>query len=234
MFVAFTFQQKLIYISAPVTVQANHFYKFKVGDNQTEAFIIENGSDTDLIYFQGNAMDQFTHIFAQCLQAKTGYNVIMFIYRGYAQSTGRSSEVNIMVDMHILKNFMERRKTKVNVFAHSLGCAAAVYYSTIAKTNKLVLNNGFLNLKNVVKRFTFGSFLSLFITEKWETNKRIGKLDNEILFLCSSNDKLINNSNSESLKNLCKNAKLIVTKNTNHNDFSQDENYFNYIVDFFR
>ncbi|KAM0687836.1 bem46 protein [Conglomerata obtusa] len=234
LFYIFTNQTAIIYKENKFEIELNLLKSTKIERHNFDVYIIDNQSQTDLIYFHGSRIKKENHLeICKALFDATKHNIIVPFYRGYGTSVGDTKETSIMIDIHILRQIMKARDTKQILFGQSLGAAIAIYYALDANVDKIIIENPFLSMKRVVKDFKFRKYLNFLSTEFWPSCERIDKLRCPILFIISKLDKLINNKHSEVLLKLCKNGEKCVIEDANHfNAYRKDKNYFKRIADF--
>ncbi|KAM0686375.1 bem46 protein [Conglomerata obtusa] len=219
LYIPFMIQKIMVYHPTFGYPQFESLKETTIGDQTSNIYIIDNKKEIDVVLFGGNmAGIEFYAQIARIIGKHVDCNFIIPVYRGFLASKGRCNEINIMVDMHILKKVMKGRNKKVYVFGHSLGCAVGVYFATLFNVTGLVLINGFYDMKTAVEGFALGKVLSFLVVEKWETSKRIGNLISRILIIASKYDSIIDPKNSEDLAKLCKNGTLYKSDSGDHNN----------------
>ncbi|KAM0676688.1 bem46 protein [Binucleata daphniae] len=203
------------------------YESYTTKDSNFDIYYINNNSKYDLIYLHGSRIKKEIHVeIAKKLNTITKYNIILPFYRGYGTSKGRLNEINIMGDMHLLKNAIKNRNTIKYLFGQSLGAAVAVYLGTILEAPKIILENPFYNARTIIKQFRFTKYINFLLTEKWETNKRIVNVKSIFMILLSEKDKLVHNKNGRMLADLVNNCTVETIEDATHfNAFKKQEFY---------
>ncbi|KAM0686672.1 hypothetical protein COBT_002102 [Conglomerata obtusa] len=224
LYTGFIWQKKYIYLPSFEEVPFTRLNRAIIGNQNSDIYIIDNKRDIDIIIFGGsNASIVYYKYIMSRLSEYKNCNFIIPVYRGFMTSKGTSNEINYMTDAHILKKVMEKRKNKVYVFGHSLGCAVGVYFASLFNVNGIVLFNGFYDMRNVVRLKKIKRFFVFLIAEKWETYKIIANLTCKILLVVAKHDININPKNSQKLAKLCRNGSLFVSNFENHFDMDDKD-----------
>lgn len=140
------------------------------------------GNDTVILYCHGNAKHMDNYWNRAKLLAHVGgahrYGVLMFDYRGYGMSEGKSSEKNLYADTEAALKWLQSKGVQSNrliVYGYSLGSAPAceiIANSYSLKPDKLILEAPFASSEVMVND---GSTLAL--PSSYFTNAKINNAD---------------------------------------------------------
>lgn len=204
-------------------------------------YLLESNKDSDLIYFGGNETN-FNEIRTMSIHFNNFSNVIYPLYSGYFPHKGQTNEIELMIQMHALKDFIKKRNKKVFVYGFSLGCSLALYFNKIlSDVDKVFLVNPFYSLPRTVGQMVpFIWFVKYFITDKYENYLRITNCKNYLMIIYSENDNLIDPNHSKKLYAIYSNkfpgsnkCSLIEIKECDHNLIFEKKDFYIYLSDFF-
>lgn len=182
---------------------------------------------------------------AELFYKQMNYNVVMVSYRGYGLSTGKPCESGIKVDASSVLGYLAQHpqisNTSVVLYGRSLGGAVSIYMasqpgaSTIVKG--VILENTFLSIVKLIPNVIPSlSALSWLCTEKWQSEKIVGKISKStaMLFLSGSKDELVPPSHMQTLYELAnvENKQLKKYSEGTHNDTCLHPGYWDDVVDF--
>lgn len=202
-------------------------------------YILENKNfNQDILFLHGSKIKPEIHMKIANRLYAMGYNIIMPFYRGYGQSKGITNEINIMVDMLSLQCIMKERNKNFVIFGQSLGCAVAFYLNKICNYNgrKMVLENPFLNLRNLLAGMMWKKYLNFLLVDSWDNNKRIGeyrkKKRNKMMIMYGRKDQLVRYKNNGAVLvdiNGVDNVCVRELEEANHFNSFKFEKYYEYI-----
>lgn len=192
--------------------------------------------DVDILFLHGSTMHPKVHCKnLRRLSDETKCNVLTFCYRGFDGTDAIPTENNLMMDVFSVKKFLDTRSTKTRViFGQSLGCALALYFSTLlSESALLILENPFFNGRSFVKKRLPWYFQPL-IVAKYPNDKRIRSLskDVQVLFLLAEHENVINEMDSWNLRSLLKKSAVQVVPGSNHLTMGVYDAYYAMTNDF--
>lgn len=182
------------------------FYTYKIETDAITAFIDDNRKPIDFIYFGGNGTNISNFKFMSEILRHDEWNVIYPVYKGYPPSKGVSNEMEIMIQVHALADFIKARNTRVYILGFSLGAAVALYFNKVyGGVERLMLVNSFYSFDRVIRENYWAIwFLRYFITEKYENYRQINFCRDRVLFIVSGEDSIISCKNTFDLHALYK------------------------------
>lgn len=129
-------------------------HKFAAKYETIHAWHADAGSDVTILYCHGNAGNIGDRIDKLYRFYLSGFNVFMFDYQGYGQSTGTPSEEGIYAsglaayDYLIATGLLKRHDTLI-VYGTSLGGSVAAHIAANRKVHGIVLENAFVSLRSI-------------------------------------------------------------------------------------
>ncbi|MFZ1806908.1 MAG: alpha/beta fold hydrolase [Cyclobacteriaceae bacterium] len=158
----YAFRNKVIFQSTPTS----HNYQFKFSQPFQEYFIETNdGVELDALLFKSSTPSKglifYTHGNADNLQrwgtyavdfTALGYDVLMYDYRGYGKSEGKSNPNNLYNDSFEVYNWaiQEFDPPKIILYGRSLGSTVASQLATKVSSDILILETPFAEFEDVV------------------------------------------------------------------------------------
>lgn len=155
-----------------------------------------------MIYFHGtdkNASFRLKKVLGFYEQCQC--NILLLSYRGYGPNKGHPNERGMRIDAESAYDFLKSRGD-VNVspggnlwvYGESLGGAVAVAFANNYQNciNALILENTFTSLLDMIKlQFPILGIFRYLSRNKWQSNRRIGRLAIPLLFLSGLQDSYI-------------------------------------------
>lgn len=245
-----------VYVRKPEFPLSNYFQEdyITTTDNesiQVYSFIHNEEKRKTLLMFRPNAGNIGDSIpLIKILFESHNLNVVVWSYRGYGKSSGKPTEKGIKVDSESIYDFLVKKELiyeptnelidkPLILHGTSIGGAVAINFAYEHKNviDSLILENTFLSLHKVVpyifpwlKHFTF------LVTDKWQSESIIGKLDPQmnLLILNSMKDEIVPSSHSKELYELSnsKYKKIHRFNRGHHNDLIIQDGYFEILHEF--
>jgi len=245
-----------VYVRKPEFPLSNYFQEdyITTRDNesiQVYSFIHNEEKRKTLLMFRPNAGNIGDSIpLIKILFESHNLNVVVWSYRGYGKSSGKPTEKGIKVDSESIYDFLVKKELiyeptnelidkPLILHGTSIGGAVAINFAYEHKDviDSLILENTFLSLHKVVpyifpwlKHFTF------LVTDKWQSESIIGKLDQQmnLLILNSMKDEIVPSSHSKELYELSnsKYKKIHRFNRGHHNDLIIQDGYFEILHEF--
>lgn len=245
-----------VYVRKPEFPLSNYFQEdyITTRDNesiQVYSFIHNEEKRKTLLMFRPNAGNIGDSIpLIKILFESHNLNVVVWSYRGYGKSSGKPTEKGIKVDSESIYDFLVKKELiyeptnelidkPLILHGTSIGGAVAINFAYEHKDviDSLILENTFLSLHKVVpyifpwlKHFTF------LVTDKWQSESIIGKLDPQmnLLILNSMKDEIVPSSHSKELYELSnsKYKKIHRFNRGHHNDLIIQDGYFEILHEF--
>lgn len=180
------------------------FYNKRVDMNYVQAYIEERNMGIDLIYFGGNATNLRELNYMSSIMRQSGCNLIYPVYKGFGSSTDSCNEMELMIQVHALVDFIKSRGNKVFILGFSLGAAITLYYNKVyGGVDKIILVNSFYSMDSVIEAmFPMFSFIRYFITEKYENYERAKFCNINVIFAAGESDTMISCKNTMHLNRI--------------------------------
>lgn len=149
-----------------------------------------------LLYLHGARWNVTGSAFRMRRMEELGFSVLGIDYRGFGQSTKRlPSERTAAEDARAAWDWLAQRypDRPRYIFGHSLGGAIAIELATHVSDEKGTLVEGtFTSIPDVVSTFKWGWLpVSLLITQRFESIKRVPDIGSPLLVVHGTDDKLI-------------------------------------------
>ncbi|CCH43450.1 Abhydrolase domain-containing protein 13 [Wickerhamomyces ciferrii] len=174
----------------------------------------------------------------------SGYNVLIYDYRGYGTSTGEPSEIGLKIDADTILKFIENHEilkdSEVTLYGRSLGGAVAIYLASKNHPliNKVILENTFLSIRKTIPHvFPFLKHVSWLCHQLWDSETLITKVQSNVkfLFLSAELDEIVPPSHMKKLYELVEEydyKKFILFEGAHHNDTPLYPGYWDIVSDF--
>lgn len=190
-------------------------------------FATENAENT-ILFFHGNGGNLTNNFGRVAIAKKMGYNIALFDYRGYGQSTGKISRENDLYEdaQTVYDYLIEELKIPRNsiiFWGQSLGGAIAMEMAMQNPAKSLILESTFTNLSNLtpnVLKYGVPNFLKKY---KFNTLEKIAGIKSPILIIHSTEDEIIDLQNGKDLfeKNSAK-FKFLEIKGSHNSGFYEN------------
>lgn len=233
------FQKDFIYF--PSSQDFNNCPEFadsqKIDINGTRAYYKKNSS-TLVVFYHGNAGSSCGNYFLKNEFEKNGLSYLFVEYTGYGNDKNPPAKDAIFKNTRDAADFSARQNFgKVIVVGESLGTAPAVYHSTIAKTDKLLLISPFCRMVEMAEYHYPLYPVSWFLSEKYDNCGLIAQSRaGQILIVHGKRDAVILFEQAEKLFGQVGLAqkKFIAIDSAGHNDIYDYENARSAIFNFAR
>jgi len=122
-------------------------------------------------------------------------NVFIFDYRGYGKSSGSPDEEGVYRDAEAAYDYLVKRDdidpNRIVLFGRSLGGAVAVDLATKRDCAALILESTFTSAKDMARNAFAGLPLDFVIKSKFNSRRKISRLNLPILFLHGTSDDIV-------------------------------------------
>jgi len=213
------FNTRAIDAKPPFEVPNMEHISLKVDDAVVLDGVYKHASKKDaplIIYFGGNADDATR--FLLHVEKLNDFNIVIFNYRGYLQSSGKPSEINLFNDaLKIYDKFADG--SRIIVVGRSLGSGVAVYLASKRKVSGVVLITPYDSIASLAEQKYPFLPINLILKYKFESIKYIEKIKSPIAIIEGKDDTTIPNSHTRRLSKKIKNlSKIVVLEKTTHAD----------------
>lgn len=195
-----------------------------------------NGSDRNgehvgraplVLYFPGNSMNRHERISDLREVAASGFDVLIFDYRGFGDSTGSPTESDLSADALLVWRYaleeLQYDEHRIVVFGESVGAAVALsLWSTEnpwhPRPAALVLNSTFASLPQTVAwHYPLFPFQFLLL-DRWPSIERISRVHAPIVVFHGTADKMIPVAHGRALAQASPNARFVKIPGAVHNE----------------
>lgn len=154
-----------------------------------------------------------------------GYNVVVWDYRGYGQSTGKPTFENILTDGKTVLEYIRQSEKNIIIFGRSLGSGIACKLSSEPGVSKIILETPYSSMKDVF-RYHAG-FLSSLTKIDIPSYTFIQKTFKPILILHGDADEVIPLDSAKKLAGYIpkNNLRFIEIPNGEHNNLADFDIY---------
>lgn len=180
----------------------------------------KRNSDKLIIFYHGNAGSACDRKFIKDHLEKLGFSYIFVEYAGYSNDKEKPAQKLLMKDVENVNYFLENREfNSIVIMGESLGSSLALYHSSLAKENKLLLISPFFTLSNLAKKVFPFYPISLMLLDNYDNTKWMEGVNN-VLIIHGNIDNIIPISESKKLfdKIRAKSKQFIEISGGNHND----------------
>lgn len=187
----------------------------------------DHGKHPLLIYFPGNSLNRLERIRDLREVASRGFDVLIFDYRGFGDSTGSPTESALSNDALLVWQYARETlgydERRITVFGESIGGAVAL--SMWSKTNPkppqpaaLILNSTFASMPQTVGwHYPLFPFQFLLL-DRWPSIERIGRVQARIIVFHGTDDKMVPVAHGRELALASSHARFIEISGATHND----------------
>ena len=176
-----------------------------------------------VLQFHGNGQNMTSHYILVAWLAQQGYNVLVFDYRGYGESTGKANQEGLYQDgLKALEvAFLQHQKLapqgKFIVIGQSLGGAVALRaledFAQKDQVNLLVLDSTFTSYQKVARKVLAGHWLTwlisplahVLVSDKYSAENAARTISVPILVIHAKHDPVVPFSFGEELAKTVKN-----------------------------
>lgn len=179
-----------------------------------------------VLYFPGNSLNRHERIDDLREVASSGFDVLIFDYRGFGDSSGAPSEQALSSDAMLIWRYatgpLGYDQSRIVVFGESLGGAVAL--SLWANTNDdlprpaaLVLNASFTSMQEIVAwHYPWFPFRFLLL-DHWPSIERITRVEAPITVFHGTDDATVPVDHGRALANASDHARFIEVAGGSHN-----------------
>lgn len=173
-----------------------------------------------VVVFNGNAGNRGNRLPLADTLSASGFEVVLFDYRGYGDAPGRPSQAGLETDARAVGRFLDQRGSDpVVYFGESLGAALAVYLAGERPPAALVLRSPFSSLVDVARVHYPILPVRLLLRDQFDVAGPIGHLDVPVLVIAGEDDSIVPLRQSRAVFEAASEPKeMIVVDGARHND----------------
>jgi hypothetical protein len=180
-----------------------------------------------VIYFPGNSLNRHERLTDLREVARSGFDVLIFDYRGYGDSTGSPSEGALTADAQRVWEFardeLQYTEDQIVIFGESLGGAVAIllWSSDVARHPQpaaLILNSTFTSMSSVVAwQYPWFPFQYVLL-DRWPSIERIGQVRSPVVVFHGDADEMAPVSQGKELAASAAEGQFVEIAGGGHND----------------
>ncbi len=188
---------------------------------------LETGDAPLVIYFPGNAANRHERIADLREIAATGFDVLIFDYRGFGDSTGTASEWALTSDAQLVWQYacgqLRYDQARIVLFGESLGGAVAISLWSQDSPDPprpaaLILNSTFTAMSDVVSgQYPWFPFRYLLL-DRWQSVERIPRIESPVIIFHGTADEIVPVIQGRALASKSANARFIEIPGATHNE----------------
>lgn len=196
----------------------------EVGEEKTHGWYIplEKESRGCVLFSHGNAGNIADRLESCELFRNLGFDVFVYDYGGYGQSTGKPSEKRCYADIRAAWHYLSFERaipdSRIVLFGRSLGGGPTAQLATEVKPGAIILESTFASIAQVAKR-TFPILpMKLLLRTKFESIKKVSSFSAPLLVAHSPEDDVIPYENGKLLFEAAKEPKTFFEMRGSHNE----------------
>lgn len=217
----FVFQRDYIYFPDQQDFAAcPGFEKSEKLDLSGTRAYFQPGKDKVVVFYHGNAGSACDRWFLKEEFARLGYGFLFVEYAGYSGDSRQPTQKLLMQDVENVAGFLAGRNYgEVVVAGESLGASLALYHSTLAAEDKLLLIAPFYRIAEVAQKHYPIFPVSLLLRDKYETKEWLSDIK-KVMIIHGASDEIIPPAQAERLHEAIASAdkKLVFVPDSGHND----------------
>lgn len=195
--------------------------------NHQSSASTEHDSAPLVIYFPGNSLNRGERISDLREVAARGFDVLMFDYRGYGDSSGSPTESALSADARLVWNYARDElgydEHQIVVFGESLGGAVALSLwdesaSSPPQPAALILSSTFASMPATVAWHYPAFPFQYFLLDRWPSAERIPQVESPVTIFHGTDDQLIPLSHAQQLAQAAVDVRLMEIPGGTHND----------------
>ena len=213
--------------------------KLRTGDGATiTAWFVPANSDKAVIFCHGNAGNISHRLDSIAMFHNMGYNVLIFDYRGYGESSGKPTEQGTYQDALVAWEYVTRQKEMrardIAVYGESLGGAVATWLAERVRPGALVLDSTFTSAPDMARKMFPFLPIRMLCKFQYDAISMIGKTRCPVLIAHSRKDEMIPFQCGKRLFDAAKQPKQFIEMAGRHNDggIMSDANHIKVVEDF--
>lgn len=185
----------------------------------------EANCDT-VLFSHGNAGDIGDRLDSIRTFNSLGFNVLIYDYRGYGESTGKPTEQGTYLDVLAAWDYLVDvrgvRPSRVVLFGRSLGGAMAIWLAERTQPRALVIESVFTSAPDMAARLFPLLPTRLFCRFRYDSLRAIPRVPCPVVVLHGKSDKTVPYEHGQRLYEAAPEPKLFIALAGDHNDGGMD------------
>lgn len=211
-----------------------------VGQEKTSAWFIhaQTPSKGVILFSHGNAGNISGRLESAGLFREMGYDVLLYDYGGFGESTGTPSEERCYQDIRAAWRYLtedrEIAPNKIVLHGRSLGAGPTCQLATEVVPAATIIESAFTSVPDVAQKLYPFIPAKLVVTIKFDNSAKIGRFQSPVLVVHSPDDTLIPFDHGKKLFELADEPKTFLEISGDHNEgfWTSREQYTNGVTDF--
>ena len=244
----FVFQKKLLFFPTTeirVTPASNDwdFQEFILSIDGFETFgwFIPGQTETSqtVLFSHGNAGNMGDRLETIRIFHELDFNVAIYDYGGYGNSTGSVSEKRCYADARAVWSYLREERgiaaSSIVLFGRSLGGAVTAQLATEVDAAAVILESTFFSIPRMAQELYPVFPSSLLVRHRFDSGSKVANIEEPILHIHSPGDEFIPYSRGEALFDASTEPKEFLELRGGHNDgfWSSGETYTKGLASFF-
>lgn len=179
-----------------------------------------------IVFFHGNGGNYTYYQSITKPLVEDGYQVFMVSFRGYGESSGKPTHLNIASDSEKIYEYISKRNdikdTKIIVYGASIGCQIATNFTKKyqSKISGLVLDSGFASFTDIAlstRPKEQHQFIAMYVKSPYSSKEDIKSIENvKLLLIQSKSDKVVPFEQGQLVFDNAKSPKTFLEYNGEH------------------
>lgn len=163
-------------------------------DNLHAWYVPARADRGTILFSHGNAGNISHRLETLNILHELGFNVLLYDYRGYGQSTGKPSEANTYEDIQTAWHWLTKNKketpARIIIFGRSLGTAPSIDLATKVTPAALIIESGFTSFVDMGKA-TYPFLPSFLARMSYNNLKKAPFINSPTLVIHSPEDEIV-------------------------------------------
>lgn len=186
-----------------------------------------NEANPVVLYFPGNSLNRRERISGLREFAAQGFDVLIFDYRGFGDSTGSPTEAALSADAEAIWDYAREdlacEQDRIIVFGESLGGAVALsLWDDVTGGAKrpatVILNSTFVSMPRTVRSLYPMFPFDWLLLDHWPSIERIGNIPSPVIVFHGTDDEMIPVAHGRQLAAAGATARFVEVPGGAHND----------------
>lgn len=193
-----------------------------------------------VLFMHGNAGDIRHRLDTMAFFHRLGLSVLIFDYRGYGDSEGRTTEAGTYADAQAAWRYLvEERGTppaRIVLFGRSLGASVAAWLAGRVRPAALIMESTFTSAPELAAQYYWYLPVRLLARIRYDTRAALAAVQCPVLVLHSAEDEIIPMAHGQALYQAAREPKRFVALRGGHNEafFVSQAVYAQALDDFLR
>jgi fermentation-respiration switch protein FrsA (DUF1100 family) len=185
-------------------------------------YLPQENAQRTILFLHGNYGNLSYHLFHMEQLAELNVNLFIFDYRGYGQSSGKTTEQGTYLDAQAAWDYLiKQRGTKpqdIIIYGHSMGGGVASYLASKVQNSALILESTFSTLEKLVQDSYKLILAKYLLRVKYDSQKNLTNYHGRVLIIHSINDETIPFKHAKALYDAANMPKKLVKLHGPHNE----------------